>query len=363
MKITEPVLILDKERCLKNIERMATKAQMSKSILRPHFKTHQSAEIGEWFRSYGVTAITVSSVKMAKYFAMNGWNDITIAFPVNILEIDEINKLASLVQLNILIVDSEVLPVIQNKITNNLGIFLKIDTGAHRTGMNPDNIEEIKKIISILETSGNIRFKGFLAHSGHTYQAKSIEEIRNIYSKAKDLMLSLKKNIFNNAIISIGDTPACSIVPEFSGADEIRPGNFVFYDIMQLELGACNEDNISVALAAPIVAKHKDRNEIIVYGGAVHLSKDFIFDKDGNRIYGYLVEFNEHGWGEIIKGAYVKSLSQEHGVIKITDDSNGIMDKNYGDLLGILPVHSCLTADLMGRYLTLDNQFIEMMKK
>ena len=49
--------------------------------------THQSAKIGEWFKRFGVNAITVSSVQMAEYFAANGWNDITIAISLNPLEI------------------------------------------------------------------------------------------------------------------------------------------------------------------------------------------------------------------------------------------------------------------------------------
>jgi D-serine deaminase-like pyridoxal phosphate-dependent protein len=363
MKIKEPVLILNKQRCLQNIERMALKAQRSNTIFRPHFKTHQSAEIGEWFRKFGVSGITVSSVKMAKYFAAHGWKDITIAFPVNILEMDEINDLAGHIKLNILIVDSEVLPVLLTGIKNKLGIFLKVDTGAHRTGINPNNVEEIKEIIKLIENSDNLHFKGFLAHSGHTYQAKSIGEINTIYSDTISLMSHLKIHLYPNAIISVGDTPACSVVPELFGTDEVRPGNFIFYDIMQLNLGSCIEEYISVALACPIVARHKDRNEIILYGGAVHLSKDFIIDKEGNKTFGYLVEFNEHGWGKIIKGAFVKGMSQEHGIIKVTDESNGLMDKKPGDIIGVLPVHSCLTADLMGRYLTLDNKTIHMMNK
>ena len=101
MKITEPTLILDKKRCLANIEKMANKAKRNNINFRPHFKTHQSAEIGSWFRNFDVTSITVSSVRMAKYFAANGWNDITIAFPVNILEIGQINELALKISLNI----------------------------------------------------------------------------------------------------------------------------------------------------------------------------------------------------------------------------------------------------------------------
>ena len=82
---------------------MAAKAQRHKLKFRPHFKTHQSATIGNWFRDAGVKAITVSSVSMAWYFADNGWDDITIAFPVNVLEISEINSLAARINLNVLV--------------------------------------------------------------------------------------------------------------------------------------------------------------------------------------------------------------------------------------------------------------------
>src|SRR5660398_51403 len=102
-KIIRPTLVIDKEICLRNIERMAQKAADHKLKFRPHFKTHQSAKIGEWFKLFGVDAITVSSVRMAEYFAVNGWADITLAFPVNILEIENINRLAANIKLNVLV--------------------------------------------------------------------------------------------------------------------------------------------------------------------------------------------------------------------------------------------------------------------
>ncbi len=74
---------------------MAQKAKAHNLIFRPHFKTHQSAEIGNWFKDEGVNKITVSSVQMAEYFAESGWKDILIAFPVNIRETEQINRLAS----------------------------------------------------------------------------------------------------------------------------------------------------------------------------------------------------------------------------------------------------------------------------
>ena len=105
--ITSPTLILIKERALKNIAKMAEKARKSGVHFRPHFKTHQSAEIGEWFRDIGVQAITVSSLNMAAYFSQNGWKDITVALPVNIREIEKINQLANQIKLNLLVESQE----------------------------------------------------------------------------------------------------------------------------------------------------------------------------------------------------------------------------------------------------------------
>ena len=61
-EIVRPTMLLDERRVHANIGRMAQKARANGVRFRPHFKTHQSERIGEWSRSEGVTAITVSSV-------------------------------------------------------------------------------------------------------------------------------------------------------------------------------------------------------------------------------------------------------------------------------------------------------------
>jgi D-serine deaminase-like pyridoxal phosphate-dependent protein len=103
MNIIKPTLIVDEAQVKINIQKMVLKSNNHNIALRPHFKTHQSRIIGKWFRDQGVSKITVSSVDMAKYFADDGWQDITIAIPVNILQISEINELASLISLGVLI--------------------------------------------------------------------------------------------------------------------------------------------------------------------------------------------------------------------------------------------------------------------
>lgn len=101
--IEKPTLLIDPDRVKQNIQRMCQKAKEQNIRFRPHFKTHQSAEIGEWFRQEGVTAITVSSLDMGRYFADHGWLDITLAFPVNIRQVLGIASLAQQIHLEILV--------------------------------------------------------------------------------------------------------------------------------------------------------------------------------------------------------------------------------------------------------------------
>jgi D-serine deaminase-like pyridoxal phosphate-dependent protein len=358
--IIKPTLLLDKQKCKTNIAKMYAKATKLNIALRPHFKTHQSLEIGQWIKGVGVTKITVSSLEMAAYFAKE-WNDITVAFPVNILEIDTINRLAEKITLNILIESKEAVAFLNNNLKSNVNFLIKINIGNNRAGLLPSNIQQIGDIIKTSEASDKLQFIGFLGHAGHTYKCKNKAAVLEIHKEAKDKIVSLKDKFkvqYPKIITSYGDTPSCSIAEDFSGIDEIRPGNYVFYDLMQLQIGACNIEDIAVAMACPIVAIHKDINEIVIYGGGIHFSKEQLEDAELGTIYGRIVKKNGSAWSDLIPEMYVKGLSQEHGVISVPDSE--INNYEIGDTLIILPVHSCMTANLMKSYLTTEDATIKI---
>jgi D-serine deaminase-like pyridoxal phosphate-dependent protein len=358
-QITSPTLILDKEKCKKNIEFMVEKSKKHNLIFRPHFKTHQSRIIGSWFKQQGVNKITVSSLKMAEYFANDDWNDITVAFPVNIREIDTINSIAEEVQLNIIVENPQSVEFLKEHLNFPVGFFIKIDTGYHRTGVSFDIVLSVDRILESASDSDKLEFKGFLSHAGNTYDTSNTNEITDIHKDARDKLVLFKNQYIDkypNIIISTGDTPSCSIVNNFEGIDEIRPGNFVFYDLTQYILNTCKIEDIAVAMICPIVAKHSDRNEIILYGGGVHFSKEFL-EIENQKTYGQLVEISKNGWNIIHENLYLTKLSQEHGTVKV---SNEIFTKlKIGDLLGIIPIHSCMTANLMKEYITTDDDLID----
>lgn len=359
MDIVRPTLVINKEVCLRNIERMATKARSKNLFFRPHFKTHQSAIIGDWFREYGVTAITVSSVKMAYYFAKNGWDDITIAFPVNIHEINDINKLAAKIKLNILIENRESIEYLNKFIKSKLGVFIEIDTGQNRTGVSSSKTNVMDSILEIIRNNDKFDFKGFITHTGHTYDANSRHDIFNRHFDALLKLRSLKNKYIKdwpNLILSMGDTPSATICENFDGIDEIRPGNFIFYDLMQLKLGVCKFEDIAIRLICPVIARHASRNEIIIYGGAIHISKESITNIDGKELYGQIIVNTENGKELLDERNYLYKLSQEHGIMKVT--YKNFNKFKVGDLVEIIPVHSCLTANLSESYMTTKGEII-----
>jgi D-serine deaminase-like pyridoxal phosphate-dependent protein len=360
-QVQRPTLLLDPDKALGNISRMARKAEAAGVIFRPHFKTHQSAEVGNWFRRFGVEAITVSSLDMAVYFSDHGWTDITVAFAANLLEKDKINSLAQKVRLNLLADSLEAITALDGFLQHQVTLWIDIDVGYHRTGIPWNDFEQIIRLARDIRGAKNLAFGGLLTHSGHTYHARSIAEIREIHRDGLEKFRTIKGRMAEVGIsscpVSIGDTPSASVADSFSGADEWRPGNFIFYDLTQSQLGACAEEEIAVTVACPVAAKLKEGNKVVIYGGAVHLSKEFLVDKEGRMVYGYVARPCGNSWGAAEKRAPVVSLSQEHGVILVDDLL--FLEIQIGDLLAILPVHSCLSSDLYDTYLTLDGKRIE----
>jgi D-serine deaminase-like pyridoxal phosphate-dependent protein len=353
-KIKKPALLLDELKCRSNISVMAQKARLSGVKFRPHFKTHQSVEIGNWFREAGVEEITVSSVTMAKHFASAGWNNITIAFPLNIRELVDAELLSESVNLNILISDFDQAVILRNRSNLKACYYIKIDTGYKRSGIEWNDHSEIIRILEEMSYIQSLRFIGFLTHPGHTYKAASKKEIVDIYDDTLLKCTSLREILPHKTMLSTGDTPSCSLIENFSGFDEIRPGNFVFYDLTQYILGSCSFEKIALSVACPVVEKNRKRSEIIIYGGGVHLSKDSIRAIDGQTVYGKAVIYSGEGWMPVSENDYLRSVSQEHGIVSAS--ATLFNSVNTGDLIGIIPVHSCMTADLLRQYNTFDNR-------
>lgn len=344
-QIKTPKLVLDEKTAKRNLARMAGKARAQGVRLRPHFKTHQSALVGKWAREAGVECITVSSVEMARFFAGHGWSDILIAFPANLRESAEINQLAGEVDLSVLVESAESARCLDGRLENSAGAWIKVDTGMGRAGIWWEDFDEITSLAKALVSTRHLRLRGLLTHAGQTYRAGSAGEIVSLYTESNARMLAARGALeaagFSGLEISAGDTPGCWLSGHLGTVDEIRPGNFVFFDAMMHHLGVCRVEDIAVAVACPVVAKHAHARETVVYGGAVHLSKEAITEED-RTFYGYAALEDARGWRFAGTGNYMRTLSQEHGIARL--EAEPFAEVQVGGLLYVIPAHVCLAV-------------------
>ncbi len=343
---TNPNIFIDSNRAKANLKAVFEDQRFSDVTFRPHFKTHQSIGAGMWFRNSGIEKITVSSLPMAEYFTAGGWDDILIALPLNPNQFAQYNTLAAKIKLHLLIDNNEVLSLALSKLKNPVSFYLKADAGYGRAGWPAENTKEFLKALKLISKNGTHSFSGILSHFGNTYSARSVEEIVDINLSSITRLVVLKEYIETqtgkSCPLSIGDTPS---LPHYTlemlkNISELRPGNFVYYDMMQVALGTCQINQVAAALKCDILSVYHNRNEVLLHAGAVHLSKEVCPMPDGKPGFGALVRLNEGNICEVIDDCFVDRLSQEHGILRVTPAF--FNEFGTGDSIGILPVHSCL---------------------
>jgi len=345
--IKGPCLVIDEQKCSRNIDRMISRASDNNLLFRPHFKTHQSHEVGRWFRERGVDSITVSSIKMAYYFAHDGWKDILVGIAYNPREYGFYEKLSDKCRLQATISCPESALILAGQCRFPLEVMIKIDTGYNRTGIGWDDNARLGRTIEYLGKNRSIRIRGLMTHDGSTYGLNNRQKLIERHSISSERINKCRDRIkMKDLLISEGDTPSASLADSFEGIDEIRPGNFVFYDLMQYFNGTCNFEDIALALMCPVIDIRPGAGTIVVHGGAVHLSKERL-STGGSDIYGMLASPGKDGWHKPTRQTFVSSLSQEHGIIRYPKTMERV---SPGDLVVVIPVHSCLTADCMRAY-------------
>jgi D-serine deaminase-like pyridoxal phosphate-dependent protein len=356
-QIASPTLLIDEKITRTNLKKMADKAEALGKKLVPHWKTAQSRIVGNWAKDCGIREVTASSISLAEYLCGQGWDCIHIAFPFNIREIPRLNRIAAAQGISVQVVNAATAKALAEGLTERVEFFVELDAGYGRTGIQATQEAELEAILTQANGSEFLKFKGFYIHPGHTYYGKDTDKIHLESQEALAKMKAKYLHRYPNLVTRLGDTPGCAVRSEFGEVDELGPGNFVFFDLMQVQLGSCTKEEIAVCLAVPVVDVRKDRKEILIHGGGVHLAKDVLINEDGSKNFGEIVLLHENGWSIPSHRSFVKSISQEHGIVQASDEL--LASVQVGDLLGVLPVHSCMTADCMGSYLSLNGQVVD----
>ena len=338
-----PALLLDLDILEANLSRMAERAQTLGVTLRPHIKTHKCIEIGQRQRALGATGITVATLPEARVFADRGFDDITWAFPIILSRIDEARELAERVTLRI-VLDSPDAFIRVNGTGYPFHAWLKVDCGYHRAGVDPRS-EIALNLARDLHESPTLIFDGILTHSGHSYHARGREAIERVAEEERQVMVEFAERLRSEGgidvpNISVGSTPALSVVEHLTGITEARPGNYALHDFSQTVIGSCTVRDCAVTVLAGVVSSQPGSGHSIVDAGALALSKDPGPDNAPHRTMGEI--FDDYDAGALRSDTRVVSLSQEHGTVSAR--------LPVGSQVRILPNHSCLTVAQFDEY-------------
>lgn len=335
-----PALVLDLDRVERNLAGMAARCRDLGVALRPHLKTHKCVELAERQRALGATGVTVSTLAEAAVFADHGFDDITWAFPVILSRLPEARALAERVTLRLFVDGPEALDALE-RAGFPFHVWLKIDCGYHRAGLDPGSPATLD-LARRVARSPHLRFDGIATHSGHAYHAEGRRRIAAVAESERRVVADLRARLAADGMPvsgSVGSTPAMSCVERLDGATEARPGNYVFYDAMQVGLQVCSAAECGVTVLASVVSSQPGATHCVVDAGALALSKDGGHPGPVSAM-GWV--YDDYAAGTLRSDARLTSLSQEHGVLSAR--------LPVGARVRILPNHSCLTVACFDEY-------------
>lgn len=337
-----PLVVVDYALLQRNIDEMSRFAVQHGIALRPHVKTHKSPAIARLQLERGASGITVATVREAEVMVESGCSDILIAYTVvGPDKYPRLVRLAREVKLTVA-VDS----VFGAKSLSDafatagmvLDVLIEIDTGQHRCGVMPgDDALRLGREIASLP---GIRIRGIMTHEGHAYGQPDAQAVAETARRAAQDM-RLTAGLLSSAgipcpIVSMGSTPTAQVVGAEQGVTEIRPGNYVFYDCMQVALGVVSWDRCSLRVNSRVISRPSPERAVVDCGSKT-LSSDQ--GKHGPAARGYGMVLKD---GRPLPGAFLERLSEEHGVVSLPPAT----DLSIGELVQVIPNHACPVANL-----------------
>ena len=172
-----PALLLHLDVVERNLTVMAARARQLGVQLRPHAKTHKCVELGRRELAHGAVGLTVATLVEAETFARAGLRDLTWAFPLDPTHLPHVRRIVDETGATVRVVVDD-LATAQALAGSGLHVWLKVDCGYHRAGVDPASSYALEVARELGRERGLV-FDGILSHSGHAYRTTSKRHARS----------------------------------------------------------------------------------------------------------------------------------------------------------------------------------------
>jgi D-serine deaminase-like pyridoxal phosphate-dependent protein len=347
-QLRTPCVLIDRARMERNLDRMQSAATRRGLRLRPHAKTHKSIELAKRQIAGGAVGICCAKLGEAEVFADAGIADVRLPYPLNPVNAERVIDLLDRTRLSFIVDHMDVArgwSDVMRREGREVDVLVKVDVGFHRCGIDPARNDAAEFVAEIAALPG-LRLRGLLSHAGHAYGATTEEQLRSIAGEEARTLASLAAKLRARGVdvdeISVGATPPIRFSIEQAGITEIRPGNYIYFDRTQVALGAATWDHCALTVLARVVSKPAD-DRIVLDSGSKTLTNDLARGCTPSPGYGAALQAIS-GVQAADESLLIERLSEEHATVRALDGSNPL---EPGDLVRIVPNHSCVVSNLV----------------
>lgn len=325
-------------------ENIAEMIRMAGSVnrLRPHIKTHKTAEGIQLMQEQGIYKFKCATIAEAELLAINKGKDVLLAHQPVGVKIDRLIKLITTytdTTFSIIVDDVEQAKTINltlSKASVSINVFIDINVGMNRTGIAPTDAAIL--LYEYLLSATHMHFAGLHVYDGQHRQADPLQrEIAcdKAFEQVYQLIEKLEHKGFKRPLIIAGGSPSFSIHAKKIDR-ECSPGTNIFWDHGYASI--CPEQHFTPA---------------------VHIITRVISKPSSNRVcldLGHKAVASEN---EITKRVFFPSntdlkpvgQSEEHLVMETE-----LAEKyKVGDVLIGIPYHICPTVALHETLIAIDN--------
>ena len=328
-EVISPGLLVFPERIQKNIRLMIDMSGDVKQ-LRPHIKTHKTAEIIRMQMTLGIEKFKCATIAEAELLGMCNAPDVLLAMqPVgaNIPRFIELVKAFPLTSFSTLVDNKEVVAQLSQHAAEadcNFALYLDLNTGMNRTGIHPD--KAALEVYRLIWNDDLLHAGGLHAYDGHI-RNENPDERRQICDLAFESVLKLKAEIESEGMevptVVAGGSPSFPIHAKREDV-EASPGTTLLWDERYGNLFSDMGFLPAAVLFCRIVSKPA-QDLICLDLGHKSIAPEMDFPRV--KIFG-------------LEDCQQISQSEEHLVLKCRDAE---MHK-IGDTFYAIPMHICPTV-------------------
>jgi D-threonine aldolase len=230
-QIDSPALVIYKYWVQQNISLAITMAG-EVARLRPHVKTHKSPDITQMMLEAGITKFKCATIAEAEMLAQCDAPDLLLAYQPTGPKIERLLLLIDqypATSFSCLVDSADTAQALAAEAESSgltADVFLDVNVGMNRTGVSPQNAQQVLNTCSSLQGINLVGLHGYDGHINDTNNAIRMQRANEAY----DILATIRQaNQHKNLRVVLGGSPTF-LLHAVKGDVECSPGTFVYWD-------------------------------------------------------------------------------------------------------------------------------------